>query len=126
MYSNINQSKVKKDDLVLIIQKSQIDKSLTGRMFLYEKNDGGLVIGKRAIELKPPINFGDIEMPNPQRIKSDWEDGYFRFPTTADEIYVGLEDVHQGLLSHQEFEAYGAVADYYKRLLPKLSRFHEN
>ena len=124
MPSDITQYNVKKNDLVLMIQKSQLDSSLTGLMFLYEGKDGLLVIGKRAIELKPPINFGCLEMPSPKRLETEQEDGYFRFPSTAEEIYIGLEEVKNGLLSHPEFEAYGAVADYYGRLQPKLSRFH--
>ena len=125
MPQNFDQYEIKENDLVLTIQKSMLDGSLKGIMFLYGGKDGLLIIGKRAIELRPPINFYWLEMPQPKRLESTWEDGHFRVSSTAEEIYVGLKEVKRGLLSHPEFEAYGAVADYYARLQPKLSRFHD-
>ena len=121
MVSDISEYHVKKNDLVFMIQKSQSDDSLIGIMFLYEDEEDSVVIGRKAVELKPPIDFGYLKMPFLKPLEQG--DQYSRIQSTAEKIYIGLNAVKRGLFSYPEFEAYGAVADYYKRLQPKLSRF---
>jgi len=129
MYKNIFDLKIEKNELIAMINKDGITNFLTGILFCYAGKKSGFVLGNRAIRLNPPINLGDIEMPNPERLNENdfvFKNGSFMFPSHADEIYVGLNDIINGLSSHQEFEAYVGVFEYYKNILPKLSKFHSD
>jgi len=126
IYNDITKANPKKGDLVLYVNKpSEVDKRLKqGTLFKYEGlEDGYVVLGNRVLTLELPTDLGDVLIPNPKREKSSYQDGLRRMSKQADEIYVGLDSVVEGLLSHEEFESYGAVAQYYANLRPKVSKF---
>ncbi|HLD15501.1 MAG TPA: hypothetical protein VJB94_02890 [Candidatus Nanoarchaeia archaeon] len=121
---NIGDKSVKEGDLVLLLNKIIDTQFFTGKMFLYKEiygTDGRFIRASRGIELTPAMNLGDIEMPVPRIL--DWRHNEHIINGEAEEIYLGLDEILEGLNKHKEFEVYAAVAQYYANLRPALSKF---
>jgi len=118
IYNDIIKADPKLDDVILYINSpfGGDKKSKQGILFLYKGlEDGYVVLGKDAVRLDLlPNDSRQVIFPNPKIDKSLYPDGLYRLSKKAEEIYVGLDSVIQGLVSHKEFESYGdAVAQYY-------------
>ena len=86
---SLKDKNLKKGDLGMLIDRG-FDNP---RIFLFEEFDGSIAKGRRGMILAPPVSMGDVQMPNPVRLKlnDEW------YTIENDEIYVGVAEITSAL-----------------------------
>lgn len=94
----------KKGDLVLIVRTNYVG------LYQFETIRDGSPFGKTGFELKKSVKMGKMELP--LFIPLPREDDLISIPLTANQIYLGFEDIISDLEVREGYKLHAFVMSY--------------